>query len=111
MKKVIILIFSILAIAVIGYVFYGKQKQQIKEAIINHDNYLHQTVATQSSPLKPKSYKDLEYIYEHYKPMTPYSRMAIYDALHIDKANDVPFEDTKVYSEWEDIERDLEPLF
>lgn len=86
-----------------GYTYYRHEKAQIKEAIVSNNNYLAQTASNQSYPQKPQCYDDLEKISRHYKPTNPGCRIALYDALHKDRQNFVPFKETKIYIEWDNV--------
>lgn len=103
--KAIRLIVAICVILLIagGYIYYRHEKAQIKEAIVSNNNYLAQTASNQSYPQKPQSYNDLEKISQQYRPTNPGCRIALYDALHKDRQNFVPFKETKIYIEWDNV--------
>ncbi len=109
--KLSILICAILLV-VGGYTYYRYEKTQIKEAIQQHNDYLASTVSNQSYPQKPQSYEDLEYIYQHYNPTNPGCRLALYNALYTDRPNNVPFQSTKIYIDWDNNYRhNLQPKY
>lgn len=103
--KAIRLIVAICVVLLIvgGYTYYRYEKAQIKEAIVAHNDYLSQTASNQSYPQKPQSYNDLERINQYYKPTNPGCRLALYEALHTDRQNSVPFKETKIYIEWDNV--------
>lgn len=103
--KAIRLIVAICVVLLIvgGYTYYRYEKAQIKEAIVAHNNYLSELASNQSYPQKPQSYDDLERISQYYKPTNPGCRIALYDALHTDRQNSVPFKETKIYIEWDNV--------
>ena len=113
--KAIRLIVAICVILLIagGYTYYRHEQAQIDEAIVAHNNYLSQLASNQSCPpqiasnqscpQKPQSYNDLEKISQQYRPSNPGCRIALYDALHKDRQNLVPFKETKIYIDWDNV--------
>lgn len=113
--KAIKLIVAICVILLIvgGYKYYKHEQAQIGEAIEAHNNNLPQPASNQSCPpqiasnqsypQKPQSYNDLEKISQQYRPTNPSCRIALYDALHKDRQNFVPFKETRIYTEWDNV--------
>ena len=104
-RKTIFIVGMIIAVLGVigGYMYNLHHKAEIKKSIENHDSYLANMVAEQSSPKKPQSYDDLEKISQQYKPTNPDCRLALYDALHTDRQNFVPFKETKIYKDWDSV--------
>lgn len=102
-RKTIIIAVAVIAVLVVtgGYMYNAHHKAEIKQAIENHDNHLASMVVEQSYPKKPQSYDDLERISQRYKPTNPGCQLALYDALHTDRRNFVPFKETKIYRNWD----------
>jgi len=100
-------------VVVIGFVaYYQYERTQIDKAIKSHDEYLQQTVSNKQNPKKPNSYSDLENILQRYNPTNPGCRLDLYDALNEDRANGVPFKETKVYRDWDNYYKfNLTPLY
>lgn len=102
-KKTIITAVAVIAVLVVtgGYMYNAHHKAEVKKAIESYNNYLASMVAEQSYPKKPQSYYDLERISQQFKPTNPGCQLALYDALHTDRRNFVPFKETKIYKDWD----------
>ncbi len=109
--KAIRLIVAICVILLIagGYTYYRHEQAQIDEAIVaqsqlaSNQSCPPQIASNQSYPQKPQSYNDLEKISQQYRPTNPGCRIALYDALHTDRQNLVPFKETKIYIDWDNV--------